>query len=132
MGRLTDKIRKKLERKGFLDLIPNQLLELNKKCFQALYCSSKGDPDGERDSLYEMRGGCPPVEKEFQNCDREWRVWPSFIGDNQQEFWQVGKWNYEFPAASEVYCTCLYQNDALKVAEVLNRLSKLETALKQV
>ena len=51
------RIREALERNGFFDMMPQELLEKSQACWKQLAHSSKSDPEAEREALNELRGG---------------------------------------------------------------------------
>lgn len=55
---LPSYMREQLKKKGYYDLTSEQRLEQNKRCFGALFNSSKGDPEAEVKALRDLRGGC--------------------------------------------------------------------------
>lgn len=56
INKLPPKIKEQLEKKGYFNLTTEQRVAANKRCFDAILRSSKGDPLGEKEALKGLRG----------------------------------------------------------------------------
>lgn len=56
-NKLPPRILEKLKNKGYFNLTKEERLKANKKCFDSLLRSSRGDPKAEIDALRDWRGG---------------------------------------------------------------------------